>query len=419
MRRVRWILVAGLALILLVGCTSPGQPDSQGETQEDGILYVRDAQEYVELRIEDGVPEIRFLQAGFDSQIETEDENGQPIYFPIAGFEEKVTDATIGVISALHVGYDEAGIELPVAVFLMESGNLEWAVCDPQTLSNQVEYGGEAQLFSNGAIPWLEQISTLAVEKLPEGTGEETTIYATDGSVQRFNLAHPLRSLNFIYPSWVSYLEKGWDLYFEFAPDNELYLTWKHENIGDYYYQGTYDIELREDAPKGMRPGTLHISVDLQKDEYPPHTDIPQRISGAYEVDSEEGQMILSRMKGDYLAIEPYMESEQYIFGMQNFEGDYYAGELVGASNEELIAFLQEYIPEVESMFAGGMKAIVPGSDTWMEGEGFCRDVWIGTDHTEHFVKEAQFTVSEYGSVYWYDPEGDAWIFIENPFAVG
>jgi hypothetical protein len=55
------------------------------------------------------------------------------------------------------------------------------------------------------------------------------------------------------------------------------------------------------------------------------------------------------------------------------------------------------------------MSTLVTGEVSLIRFDGECRDVWLGTDHDEQFVREILYTVGPWGSIYEYDPEDDYW----------
>lgn len=59
------------------------------------------------------------------------------------------------------------------------------------------------------------------------------------------------------------------------------------------------------------------------------------------------------------------------------------------------------------------LDVLISGEETWLEGE-WCRDVWFGTDHDDHFSREIQFTIAPSGAVYKNDVMIDAWVRVNN-----
>ena len=79
-------------------------------------------------------------------------------------------------------------------------------------------------------------------------------------------------------------------------------------------------------------------------------------------------------------------------------------------SDKELINYLLSQAPEANRKVKTlGMTALVTGETTDLGDIGLCRDVWLGTNHEENFVREILYLISGDGTIYEYDPVGDGY----------
>jgi hypothetical protein len=95
-------------------------------------------------------------------------------------------------------------------------------------------------------------------------------------------------------------------------------------------------------------------------------------------------------------------EDEKYgLFGTEGF------------TNEAIIDILMAKLPEArEKVQKLGMAALCTGEITVLDGVGVCRDVWLGTNHPDQFVREILYVISVVGDIYEYDPVEDVFYMV-------
>ena len=90
-------------------------------------------------------------------------------------------------------------------------------------------------------------------------------------------------------------------------------------------------------------------------------------------------------------------------------------------TEEEFMNYFLNTLPEVMELIKNhGMSLLVDGGTTNLDEYGVSRDIFLGSNQGESFVRERHFTVTEEGLIFEYDPMDDIWYLEYNPFpAVG
>ncbi len=74
--------------------------------------------------------------------------------------------------------------------------------------------------------------------------------------------------------------------------------------------------------------------------------------------------------------------------------------------------YLLEKVPKAREMVeVYGMKMISYGEFSEISGE-ICEDIWLGTDHPDHFVNEILYSISPSGIIYELDIVNNEWIIV-------
>ena len=187
-----------LCIACLSGCGSswglseaPEEPVAAPEEEEepDSILVRQDEEGLVSVRIEDGKAEVLFDLDRWETLYNISDRIDTSFYDPdllregpfrIEGLSGRVRDACIGKVKMLdHKHYEN--FTVPSVVLLMEDGTLEYFLADP--------YIGDYEwvFYSQGRLPWLKDIVSLAYGQDGDGFGD-MTIFAWDSQGMLFDI---------------------------------------------------------------------------------------------------------------------------------------------------------------------------------------------------------------------------------------
>ena len=463
MKKFRFILPALLFLLGMAGCgaevlppveTGGSDDGSSSPAEEHGGAPVRrDAENLISVRINDGRAELFFDLEKWDSLHGIYDND----YYPAEEINEGpfdivtinkglITDVCIGKIDDLFEGYlGMRDFITPTIALLMEDGSVEFLRTDPFEGIN-----GKA-LYSRGRLPWLGGVVSFSYENDKEGTGG-MTIFARDKDGLMYDIKR-LYTMTGIFdeewifnreredfPEWryctLQLFESGNTVFFETG----LTDGW---GIGDYgKYEGSYEISLAENAANGKRPGLIEFSLSKMSGD----TETEQ-LNGTYFIQSRDGNTIeIWHSDGDHLANVGGMpitefffvrsdpgnvfkqftydaEDDSYISGVdivitdgwdeivyaEFFDGHRFGWiRTEGFDNRGIINYLMARLPEAwEKAHGLGMAALCTGETTELTDIGLCRDVWLGTNHPEQFVREILYTISGSGDIYEYNPVDD------------
>ena len=397
----------------------------------DGVTVRFDDEELVMIQIfENGEAELTFV---FDRWAELHDlfnyieknypyvevsPYGNPIVGP-EGNVKGIKDVCIGKIAALDSAQHEEFI-IPSAILLMEDGTLEWVLADPFVGTQ----------FSYGKLPWLDNIVSLSYEPGSEGRGD-MTIYATDKDGLRYDVRIPCGLYDIFGDSWYCELVVGenYGIFLSFEENGGVNLMkgWL-ESEAVASYSGSYTVSLSENVPEAERPGMISFDLSLDWSDY----DFPAKIQGTYYISANLGiSMELYLSGGDTLhdgtAGYTFLHMHYGVhedYDDEDWDGSHNAGRLwvFHMSDEDFTNYLLDNVPEAYErvkVMRNPMAVLVPGATTELPDEGVCRDICLGTDHSEHFVVEIIYTVADAGSIYEFDPVNNVWKCVYDPFAIG
>lgn len=347
-------------------------------------------------------------------------EAGQGLTFRVNNLSGKVKDACIGVLPWFFESNPYTPTCMPMVIFLMEDGSLEWTLADPYWLVTETVYGYDEVAYSWGTLPWITDISSLSYERQKEGKGEMTMV-ATDTAGLRYDLMYPLTLQNMLWTVWRCDLstEEGQFMNLELDAEGNATLEKGWGMSIDEVYSGSYKMYLAEDGIQGQRAGTIafHLKRDMERSSEVPGS--PMKMEGSYFValdgsgsyysDAEDAWTLrLWPAEGDALHSENGKALDEYLFYYDPEEGapiDF--GE---ATDEELVDYLLSIVPEAKRLVEEqGMSVLVTGETTEFENATICRDIWLGTNRPDSFVREILYTVSPWGEIFQYDPIGDGW----------
>ena len=391
------VFILVLCLLLCAGCgkdnlLTPGKT----EPAKAGVLIRKDKEELVELRIEDGKATLSFNLDRWDSLygIRKYGEENYPGAELMTGPSQvqhlsgKVKDACIGKVAGLEQGGELA---IPAAVLLMEDGRLEWLLADPF----------DAEHYSQGVLPWLEGIVSLSYESDREGFGN-MSIYAADADGARCDVRIPCGLIGIFEAQWQ---EEDCGLTLDFEEGGAVTLN---GNL-----KGKYEIALTEGADQ--RPGMITFEFPGKR--------------GVYFTESDGFLLTLFPADGDDVFSEIGETGDAYAFfqpaSHMSFDGDEGPGVTLlpeDANDTELISWLLSNVEEARErveVMRSPLEPRVPGDGTDIPGEGLCRDVWLGLDHSIEFEIIVYYTIAPSGAIYEYFPDSDEWALMYRPGAFG
>lgn len=420
-----WVL--GLALsLLMVACDSDVSTDRKPNPVPAGADVYQDEKGIISAEVgDDGVfliidPE-KWEVWGENSWDELLPDGIDPktIRLKVNDLSGPVRQIAIGEITGM-VGSGAYGYEEPVVVFLLEDGRLEYTMPYPQLFLDVDQYGADDIIYSFGEIEGLEKIENLVTDFISDGMGDQWTIIAIDQNKAEYDLKYPLNlSRTLTYTTWHCPLRSGngYNAYMEFYEDGTVTLQKgrPYEHI-DYIYEGTYTKNLASGNKDGKNPGSIDIDLKLVTTTEWAEANYgspAERIRGTYDVGFDgfaPPDLYLYRTAGDplhflgeeamdiYDFYNVYSYDEDYMLDYTEFDAESLSDYLIGIS------------PEVEARVIGdGMALLVTDEISDIEGWGRLRDVWLGTNHENQFVRETLYSISSNGSVLEYDPVKDDW----------
>lgn len=451
MRKTAYIIAVTVGLILLLGACNQGteenppedtmlgltdpvmteeavtEPDTteQAETEpvltESGPIERQDVDGLATVRIENGKATLAYHVDKWDEMFQIrsiESRFEEPLLypegpFPIETIQGNVIDACLG-----FVDYSVDSLEgqpypdLTIAL-IMDDGAVEYLYGDPAT------YYDVTEVYSFDRIPYLQFISALSYENDGEGIGSQT-IYAIDEGHQRFDIRIPMLAQYYEGIFWETTLTEGDENYDPVRGFLSLdgagrveYIIGANPNLKDAEYFGTYRIILGENDPSG-KPGSLVLDMTL--DDYYKNedgsSDLPAQITGTYFVGLDENfELNLWLSDGDSLYENPMSDEESFHFTYAVPPGD------LTWSDEDFVNYLLDNVFEAQQMVEQGMSAMVTGDVTYIDGVGNCKNVVLGTNSEDQFVRELLYTISEQGMIYQYNVITGEWDYL--PPAVG
>lgn len=407
--------------------TQPTQSETEKETDppSETADCFSDENGLVTVKISDGKIGLAFNPKNWPDRpealdwktIATPEGDQQTRFFPVEGFSGTVKTVCIGQMSGFAASYTESwGIAVPIAIFLMEDGSLEWVWADPSWYIGGPFEGEDVAIHSMGKIPWLENIVSLSYETTVEGSNKETSIFAQDNAGVRYDLKHPCNFQSTFSGIWRCNLrtEDSYSAYLCLDNQGEARLEKGWPDITTELYVGEYQVYLAEDGLQGARAGNIAFDLALHwsMQEGEELIDVPRTIQGTYLVEFEWGGVRpgfnLYLSSGDNMHTEDGIGwPPVYRFRL----GDMPDGLDYGVmEDQELMEYLLSAIPEAGALVhEHGMTVLVPGDTTELADGSVCRDVWLGTDIGDSYIWEFFYTIDRWGTIYQYDSALDTW----------
>ncbi len=329
----------------------------------------------------------------------------------IDGIDEGIKDIAIVSIDGYGGSYILKN-DFPIIFMLMDSGKVTWMFGYPP-MDGEV-YDGEQYVqeeqYSYGYLPYLEDIVSFSYEKDGEGIGA-LTLFAIDKEGLRYDMRHILDYSPLVYGQWNTFPSIEHDGEFDAITiflteegDATMYKTKDGREV-EIRYEGTYEIYLDDSSSKGYRAPSITLDVKLAEkmpEDY--KTDVSFKGTFLMAID-EEANISFYHIDGDTFK----KGVDSFTFTMDEYEGEYSGFNIWYLMDEEFIEYFLNVMPEVrDKVEKHGMALLVEGS-TDLTDYGLCRDISLGTNHADNFVREIHYTVTEFGIVFEYNPLDDLW----------
>ncbi len=335
---------------------------------------------------------------------------------PILGLGGQVKEVALGKIGGYGEYYEE-GFAFPVAIFLLEDGSLEWMITMPY-LAGEYDVEEEMAQYSFGWIPWMENIDSLSLEVDYEGVGD-LEIYANSKDGLQYKVKYPLDYSDLLFGEWVAFIQE-YTTEFDYisislSTDMSAFVSFRNQ-VDDVSldYMGTYDIHFDNSSSKGYRAPSISLDLDLEIVS-PPHYIVDKyNISGTFMLDTTGfGAIDFYHSDGDDLFDNIYYYNFE-INAYDNYDGAYF--DVWNYSDEELVYYVLDVVPEAKYNVEKLKMATMVGEDgVYIDEEGYCRSVLVGTNHNYSFVTEYHYAVTDFGGVYELDVVNDIWNLVFWP----
>ena len=322
-------LIIGILIfsVSLQGCT---EKKPQAAVESDAGIYIRqDSEGLVELQIKDGIAELTYKLDRWEELHRISDfaakrflsikTNSGP--FPVTGLSGKVKDAYIARIGDLdYLQYYDAedystygNLVMPAIIFLMEDGAVEWGLCDV--------FSSAYAIYTEGRLPFLEDIVSLSYEPNREGIRARDTIFAVDKNSLRYDMKLLCGLTAFFYTGWrcewpgrnddefnfsnLLFMEDG-EVVFALGLQDE-YTDWNYAG-----YLGSYEIFLAENDPSGRKPGFISFDLTL---EFTNRDDCPVTNRGTYSISGDGWRSLILWLESGEALLDGYGNPvERYMF---------------------------------------------------------------------------------------------------------
>ncbi len=388
------------------------------ESAEDGVIIRSDAENLVEVRIENGNASVTLNAVRFDELYDYKKRYESEIYtgiIKIVGNFGKIKDACVAQIPNLDF-LNGTDFVTPTIFLLMEDGTVEYVFVDFLPHEFQVQ-----EFYSSGPILWIKNIKTLSSESDGEGFGS-TTVFAEDKNGIRYDLRIPVSFSELYSGPWVCdiynmdgyYSASGYYGVLNFHENGTVVFEkgWIGEDV-NVRYAGTFDLTIAENS--GIRPGMMTFDLFLDSSSHTKSE--PKEIHSVYF--AEAINLIglqLWYSNGDYLHSNekgPVMNWD-FELGYNPLGDNPYisVGETTFGSYVEYLLFTIDSVRDmVESH---GMVILDTGEYVEING-GYYRLLSLATNHQEHSSRETHYAVSDDGVIYEYNVILDEWTVIWVP----
>lgn len=395
-------------------------------TPAESVQTVReDAQQTVSVVIDKGEATLIYHMDKWAQLniFETEETLSEPLgdqSYPITGLSSPVVDACIGQIDMFDLMSIDGPYNYPVVCLLLEDGTVDYQFGNPYAYENGIAHEPFRKLS------WLKAIRSLEYRSDGEGIGT-MTIFATSEKGLSYDIRLPKMYASLLeYEHFCDYIveETEVDGYIyestQYSGQLKLnedgtvrYLTRSVAFDPEEIFEGTYVLSLSENDPDGLRPGMLQLDLKriyhgIQKED-PNQEPLPDKtMKATYHIDMDlYGNVKLWLSEGEPFIAQEGSDPQKYDFYPMFVEYNHYLPVLIDG---DLIDSLMINAPEVKEMISLGMDTLITGDTTELGDDGVGQDIWVGTDHNEHFVFEHHYTITPNGDVYYYDPVGDGYI---------
>lgn len=332
--------------------------------------------------------------------------SGGELQLHYEGFDEPHLIIAGGKVLSFEIGEVQYS-EQPAIILMLEDGTLEWVWANP----GELEFLDE--VYPLGKVPWLSGIDEVRFEEDRDDPGA-MTFYAIDKSGLHYNLRELYHLLDATDQLWeYLWIPESMDYEYDFTavmalnPDMTASITFGWEDPEDSWdtLTGTYQVYFDEETSSGYFPGTLELDLISDLDG--------RTVAGMYSIASpQEGSMFLWLLV-DAMPLFSLNGKPVHQYEFFSSPGEYMGLPISLMDDEELSEYVRYWVPRVADLVENeGMKLVVPGTTTDMFDGLEHRDVWLGYESGSEFKVRLYYTVDPFGQIYWYDPEGDAYIIV-------
>lgn len=333
----------------------------------------------------------------------------------IEGLDGEVKDVAIVSIDGYGGGLDEKN-DFPLIFMLMENGEVAWIYGYPPWDSNYDEgesfYQDSQHIY--GYLPYLRDIVSLSYEKDTEGLGDPT-LFAIDGDGLRYDIRYAFDFAALSYIGWATFPANAHDGEFEsiqidLGIDGDARMIKTIYGEVEIFYEGNYDIHLDDSSSRGYRAPSISLDLKLDYITNDAYT-AEEKFKGTFMLDLDEANdIIFYPSDGD--SFDDRGEFYKFMIVEPNYDFSIWA-----LTDGEFMEYFLDVMPHVkiDMVENQGMSLLVDGESTELIDYGYCRDIVLGTNKGESFVREKHFTVTEEGSVFEYNPLEDLWYLEFHP----
>lgn len=437
------VLGIGLLIFSLAACNSAsgntGEKDAGATAQNllDENNLGQEENEFVSLRIEDGIAYAYFNLENWETQYEIYDyldyyygESGrlvdEEIMIGVLGDDEetlKVVDAKIGDFPMY--GTFQGQEYVPMGYFLLEDGTVTWAYLIPYIVDEDYKESYPYMIYGGTRISWVEDI-----QSLDNGASKRAglrTVYGTSKSGKKISLEAALEADFSSYVTWSNYIPQEDNpevfdkIVFGFTPNNYAAVMRTTSEPGGpmELYEGTLKTDFTANGKSAY--GKIILDLELTEttlDKNYSAKDKRLKSTVSLEMDPSYEMIYLNHERGDRLMAGFtsgvfYSDWEESLFD-QECEDEYTVWD---ATDAELFDYMRGALPEVEQMVDEyGMSFFVDSYSQYISDEaGVGIGIWLGTDSEESFVKEIFYAMDRYFNIYKMDAVSGDFVLVVAP----
>lgn len=327
--------------------------------------------------------------------------------FSIINLPGHVKDVVIGQVEDFDYYSDMENI-VPTIFLLMDDGrvyHIPSYIFLPQENLTYFDIGDP--------LPWLSSIESLSYENDGEGFGA-MTVYGVDSEGNKLDtrIAFSFKDL-YNGMSWVSnekaqepnaeFTYPEYCLVLDFLEDGHVTLTKGWTGEKPTIYEGTYKISM---GKGDTRPGIIFFDLVLREG----HPHIEETIIGSYIADIYKGFVLnLYPNEGDFICLGGMEDGDELHFSLGYNPFIYHMNYGLEEPIEDYGQYLIESVARARKMVFEYSMTILDTGEYTDFGNEMARNIWLGTNHQGHFVKEILYSITDDGTIYEYDPIGDGW----------